>query len=141
MRPNLDVYYLRLAHLAASRAGCPKRSVGCVITDHQNRIIATGYNSPPRDLPTCFEVPCGGTDPEGEGVCVSAHAEISALISCRDIQSAKTIYISCSPCVSCMQAIMCTPIERIVFSEYHKTWGQSRKIWTGKTTFIDKEEL
>ena len=130
-----------MAHLAASRAGCPKRNVGCVIVDFNNRVLAQGYNSPPRNLPTCLEIPCGGTDPSNNHPCIAAHAEISALISCRDILSARTIYITCSPCINCMQAIMTTPIERIVFSEFHKTWEHSKRIWTGKTTYIDKDEL
>lgn len=135
IRPSIDTYYMQMAFLAATRASCPKRKVGCIITDHDNRVLSIGYNGPPRKLPSCLDVPCGGETEEHP--CVASHSEISALMACRDIRAAKTIYITCSPCISCVQAIMSTKIERIVFAEVHKTWAKSKSIWTGKYTFMN----
>ena len=134
-RPSIDEYYIEMTLLAAQRAGCPKRKVGVVITDANNRVLSTGYNSPPRDLPACTEVYCGAG--VGDAICISPHAEQAAIAACRDIQSARTIYISCSPCTECAKLIMATQIERIVFAEFHKTWHQAKRIWTGKTTYME----
>lgn len=123
-----------MAKTAATRAGCPKRKVGAVITDINNRVLGVGYNSPPRKLPTCHEIYCGaGID---GAPCIAAHAEIAALTSCRSIQEAYNIYITCSPCVDCTKAIMTTPIQNIYFAEYHKTWPISKTIWTGHHAHI-----
>jgi deoxycytidylate deaminase len=126
---------MEIALFAATRAGCPKRKVGAVITDKNNRVLSIGYNSPPRKLPTCFEIPCGGETETG--ICIAAHAEISALTACRSIQDAYNIYISCSPCPECTKAIMSTPIQNIYFAEFHKTWNTSKTIWTGNWDIID----
>jgi len=129
VRPNIHQYYIDMAFIAASRAGCPKRKVGAIITDKNNRVLSIGYNSPPRNLPTCFEVPCGaGID---DNPCIAAHAEIAALTACRSIQEAHNIYITCSPCVDCTKAVMTTPIQNLYFAEFHKTWSRSKLIWTG----------
>jgi len=136
-RLGIDQYYIQMTLLAAKRAGCPKRNVGAIIVDNKHRVLSIGYNSPPRNLPTCHEVPCGG-ETEG-GTCISAHAEISAICACRDIHAAHTIYISCSPCVACTQAVMSTPIKRLVFAEFHKTWNISKTIWTGEWELIAPE--
>lgn len=136
-RPNINQYYINIAFAAASRAGCPKRNVGAVITDKNNRVLSIGYNSPPRNLPTCHEVYCGA-DIDGNP-CIAAHAEIAALTACRSIQEAHNIYVTCSPCVACTQAIMTTPIQHLYFAEVHKTWPQSRKIWTGTWELIHYE--
>lgn len=133
-RIDIDTYYMQIAFTAMSRAGCPSRKVGAIIVDKNNRILASGYNSPPRDLPTCLDVYCGkGVN---DAPCIAAHAEISAITSCRDLQNAETIYITCSPCIDCTKAIMTTNIKRIVFAEYHKTWPKSRSIWTDQWTYM-----
>lgn len=135
MRPNIHKYYIQIALLAATRASCPKRQVGAVITDENNRVLSIGYNGPPRKLPSCLEVPCGGETKNHP--CIAAHAEISAIASCRDLQSARNIYVSCSPCISCTQALMSTKIENLYFAEFHKTWELSKTIWTGKWHYIE----
>jgi len=137
MRPTIKEYYIGLALQAASRAGCPKRKVGAIITNKRNRVLSIGYNSPPRDLPTCLEVPCGGELPEYD--CIAAHAEIAAITNCAKLDDAHNIYISCSPCISCTQAIMATQIQNLYFAEYHKTWERSKRIWTGYWELITDE--
>ena len=119
---------------------CPKKAVGCVVVDEDDKIISTGYNGTPKGLPHCIdEVPCGG-ESDG-GICLATHAEINALLSCRDVQSAATIYITCSPCPECMKAVLTTNIKNIVFGEFHKTWNVSKTMWPHKWSFMDVEDL
>ena len=133
-RPDIHHYYISMAFLAASRAGCPKRRVGAIITDVNNRVLSIGYNSPPRKLPTCHEVYCGAD--VDDYPCIAAHAEIAALTSCRSLQEAHSIYVTCSPCVSCIQAVMTTNIQNLYFAEVHKSWEHTKTIWTGHTQII-----
>ena len=54
LRPTWDLYFMRLADLAALRSNCMKRRVGCVIV-RDKRVIATGYNGTARNLRNCNE--------------------------------------------------------------------------------------
>ena len=47
IRPSWTHYFAHMAHLAAQRSNCIKRSVGCVLVKN-NRVVATGYNGTPR---------------------------------------------------------------------------------------------
>jgi len=135
MRVNINIYYMQMALLASKRSGCIDRQVGAILTDKNNRVLSIGYNSPPRKLPACQEVPCGGHLP-GKS-CVAAHAEISAITACRAIQDAYNIYSTLSPCVSCMQAIMATNIQNLFIFEFHHSWPKSKELWTGNTFKVD----
>ena len=136
-RIPINQYYINMAFLAAQRSGCIDRHVGCVITDINNRVLSIGYNSPPRKLPECQVIPCGGHLPGYS--CIAAHAEISAITACRAIQEAHNIYVTLSPCVLCTQAIMATNIQNLYFGEFHKTWPESREIWTGHWEHVSYE--
>lgn len=43
-RPDLDLYFMRMARLAATRSTCLRRAVGCVLVDDGGKVLATGYN-------------------------------------------------------------------------------------------------
>ena len=57
MRPDWDAYFLGIAEAVASRATCPRASVGAVLV-RDNRILATGYNGSPQGEPHCLDVGC-----------------------------------------------------------------------------------
>lgn len=44
MRPTVDEYFMDAARLVASRSTCVRRSVGCVLVNARNHVLATGYN-------------------------------------------------------------------------------------------------
>jgi dCMP deaminase len=93
-----------------------------VITDHLNHILSTGYNGVPSGQPHCIDFPCEGIEfPSGYGLdlCKAQHAEVNAIVQCRDLQSANTIYITVSPCMSCMKMIAATNIRKIVTKELY----------------------
>ena len=57
MRPGWDEYFMEIARTVATRATCPRASVGAVLVrDH--RILTTGYNGAPRHVAHCTEVGC-----------------------------------------------------------------------------------
>jgi dCMP deaminase len=120
-RPSWDTYFMQIAHLVATRATCPRRSVGAVIV-RDRRILATGYNGAPRGLPHC---PPGGAErewPEGclrAGHCIrSLHAEQNAILQAAMIGVAcqgATLYVTCQPCNTCAKMIINAGIETVIY--------------------------
>lgn len=74
-RPSWDDYFFQIARDTASRATCPRLSVGVVIVrDH--RILAGGYNGSLPGQPHCVDVGCDMVD----GHCIrTVHAESNAI--------------------------------------------------------------
>ena len=120
MRTSTNQYFLKIAQIVASRSTCPRRSVGCVIIDKNNYIIATGYNGVPKNYPHCIDKPCGGEklkSSKGLNSCMATHAEQNALLQCKDINSIKSIYITTSPCIICAKLISNTSCKEVIYSE------------------------
>lgn len=113
-RPSWDDYFIEMARLAAARATCPRRRVGCVLV-RDNRLIATGYNGAVRGAPHCDDVGCLMAD----GHCVrTVHAELNALLQCAvtGVSSAgSTLYCTDFPCVACAKALVQAGIEKVIF--------------------------
>lgn len=121
-RPSWDAYFMQIAEIVATRATCPRRSVGAVIV-RDRRILATGYNGAPRGLPHC---PDGGHEndwPLGclrAGHCIrSLHAEQNALLQAAMIGipcMGATIYVTCQPCNTCAKMLINAGIERVIYA-------------------------
>jgi dCMP deaminase len=137
-RPEPDEYFLRMALLVATRSTCPRRSVGCVLVDKHNHILATGYNGVPKGVVHCLDVPCRGADQKsGEGLdlCEATHAEQNALLQCSDTQAIERVYTTTSPCIHCVKLILNTGAKEIVFLESY-TDSRPEDIWN-KVHFED----
>ncbi len=124
MRPSWDEYFMRMAYLVATRSTCTRRHVGAVIVKDR-RVLATGYNGPPRGLAHCditgcireeLEIPSG----ERHELCRGLHAEQNAIIQAAvhgvSIKDA-TIYVTNHPCVVCAKMIINAQIREIVYAE------------------------
>jgi dCMP deaminase len=120
--PSRDQYYLGVALQVASRATCPRRSVGAVIVS-ADRILATGFNGAPRKMPHCRDVGCfmiGGS-------CVRAvHAETNAIagVGIDSLRSFMTpfgtstvLYTTTSPCPGCLNLAIQASITKIVYCD------------------------
>ena len=118
-RPSRDQYFLNILHAVAERSTCPRRQVGAIITTEDGRILATGYNGPPRGIEHCNESPClGRYDPPGDSRrCAAVHAEMNALLQCWRLDLAHSLYVSCTPCFTCAKTIANTNIKRIICLE------------------------
>lgn len=130
LRPTVDEYYLRIAHVVGTRSTCARRAVGCVIVDDRGYILSTGYNGVPSGFPHCIEHPCSaamaasGTDLDR---CNALHAEQNAIARLREPFEATTLYCTVSPCVSCTKLALATGIQRIVSTEQYASHG--RALW------------
>jgi dCMP deaminase len=120
MRTDKNQYFLKLAKIVATRATCPRRSVGCVIINNYGHIKATGYNGVPSGFPHCTDQPCGGQD-SGTGnnleACMATHAEANALLQCESIMDIDKIYLTVSPCINCAKLIGNTSCKMVIYSE------------------------
>jgi dCMP deaminase len=144
MRPTLDQYLMELAKVAATRTTCIRRGVGCVLANKQGHVLAIGYNGVARGLPHCNELDtehrwsnlCIGHDlPPGKDTCEAVHAEMNALLQCRETSDIETAYVTLSPCKACLKLLLNTSCQRIVFLEEHvdplpkELWLKTGRIW------------
>lgn len=131
-RPEIDVYMMGMAMMAASRATCGRRSVGCVLTSKLNHIIATGYNGVPRGMVHCGLRVCPGlTAASGTSLdgCMATHAEQNALLQCRNVEEIHTAYCTTCPCLTCTKLLMNTGCKTIVYLQSYPH-EVARQMWT-----------
>ena len=112
---------MQIAHLVATRATCPKRSVGAVIV-REKRILCTGYNGAPQGLPHCPPEGPQHDWPQGclrAGHCMrSLHAEQNAILQAAMIGvpcAGATMYVTCQPCNTCAKMILNAGIVRVIY--------------------------
>jgi len=107
---------MEIAHTVATRATCPRASVGAVLTrDH--RILTTGYNGAPRHVAHCTEAGCLMV----AGHCQRAtHAEANAIVqgALHGVGLAGAVaYCTHEPCVNCSKLLISAGVERIVYDK------------------------
>lgn len=137
-----DQWFYNLTLSVGSYSKCHSRKIGAVLVK-DNSVISTGYNGPPRGVPTCdqrwfidsnfpllkentkTEGICprrvlGFSSGQGLEICPAGHAERNALINAAKlgIKTNKTkLYMSCGvPCTPCMAEIINAGVEEIVCS-------------------------
>ena len=121
-RPSWDEYFLDMARVIASRSTCLRRSVGALLV-RDKRILATGYNGAPTNLPHCAEVGCrreqlGIASGERQEICRGLHAEQNAIIqgALHGVSvRGSVLYCTTQPCAICAKMLINAGIERIVY--------------------------
>ena len=121
-RPNKDVYFMMLAIMASTRGTCCRRKVGCVFVDNNKFILSTGYNGVPSGEPHCIDQPCPGVkSPSGTNLAGcranNNHAEDNALSQCPNIFKIESLYVTSSPCRTCIEKLDRTSCKHIYFNE------------------------
>lgn len=120
IRPSLGEYWIMIAEAVATRATCPRRSVGAIITSADGKILASGYNGPPNGISHCTAVPCGGESgaPGDFSKCIAVHAEQNAILQLGDrMDKAAVLYTTTFPCFTCAKLICQTGIHTINYLE------------------------
>jgi dCMP deaminase len=107
---------MEIARTVATRATCPRASVGAVFT-RKRRILTTGYNGAPRGVDHCLDVGCIMVD----GHCLRAtHAEANAIVQGAlhgvSLEGA-TAYCTHQPCAGCSKLLISAGVERIVYRD------------------------
>ena len=122
-RPSWDEYFMRMAHVIATRSTCLRRSVGALLV-RDKRILATGYNGAPAGLPHCEEVGCrraelGIASGERQELCRALHAEQNAIIQAA-LHGVNTrgsvLYCTTQPCITCAKMLINAGVLRVVYS-------------------------
>jgi len=124
-RPSWDEYFMKITELVASRATCLRRKVGAVLVRNK-RILTTGYNGPPSDIPHCEER--GGCIrdelkiPSGERMELSRaiHAEQNAIIQAAKVGisiEGSTLYVTTHPCFTCSKMLINAGVKKIIYKE------------------------
>lgn len=86
----------------AALSKCEERKVAAIITDKElTQIYSIGLNGGPKGLVDCM------CKIDGKYGCV--HAEINALIKCRNDSAGKVMFVTLSPCKQCAAAIINAP--------------------------------
>lgn len=115
---------MAIAEEVARRSTCLRRQVGAIVVVDR-RILATGYNGAPSNVPHCEEVGCLREKmkvPSGERheLCRGLHAEQNAMIQAARhgvrIDGA-TLYTTHHPCSMCSKMAINAGIRRIVCHE------------------------
>ena len=121
-RPRIDIYFLNIASIVATRSTCLRNHVGSVIVKNK-RILSTGYNGAPGGMEHCLDIGCvrdlenipSGTRHEK---CRAVHSEQNAIIQAAihgvSIEGA-TIYCTHQPCILCAKMIINANIKRVIY--------------------------
>lgn len=127
-RPSWSSYFLDIARVTATRATCPRLSVGCVLV-LDNRILASGFNGPLAGEAHCTDVGCFMVD----GHCSkSVHAEVNAVAQAAragvPIEGA-TAYVTHRPCWPCAKVMFAAGVVEFRWAEdYGGGWPASSMI-------------
>ncbi len=123
VRPSWDVYFMGIARLVATRATCTRRRVGAILVKDR-RILCSGYNGAPTNIPHCDVTGCLREQlnvPSGQKheLCRGVHAEQNAIIqaACHGISvKGSTLYCTHKPCSICAKMIINAGIVQIFFA-------------------------
>ena len=116
---DLDLRYLRMAHIWSENSYCERRQVGALVVKDK-MIISDGYNGTPSGFENvCEEI--GTTKP------YVLHAEANAITKIArsgNNSDGSTLYVTDSPCIECAKLIIQAGIRRVIYSrEYRLTDG------------------
>ncbi|EIM64693.1 deoxycytidylate deaminase [Desulfobacter postgatei] len=123
-RPSWDEYFMAITELVASRATCLRRKVGAVLVKDK-RILCSGYNGAPSQIPHCRETGCLREQlnvPSGEKheLCRGVHAEQNVIIQAafHGIPVAgASLYCTTQPCSICAKMIINAGIKKVYFKK------------------------
>ena len=148
MRPTKHDYFRQMAELVASRSTCFRRSVGCVLVDAKDRVLATGYNGVVSGAKHCADAATevttsaarwphrcvGAMAPSGVNIdaCQAVHAEQNAIVQCGDTQKIAAAYVTTFPCSSCTKLLLNTSCQTIYYVEPYPNDGKDLWVKSGR---------
>lgn len=126
-RPSREEYFMGIAMAVRERANCKGSRVGAVLV-REDRIISTGYNGVPEDLPNCEDDGCHRCahrkdhgPGEGYDRCVCVHAEQNALIAAARFGIAvedAVLYTTKRPCPGCTKELIQAKIRAVWYLDW-----------------------
>lgn len=113
---DLDVRYLKMAHIWAENSYCKRRQVGALIVKDK-MIISDGYNGTPSGFENVCEDENNVTKP------YVLHAEANAITKIArsgNNSDGATLYVTAAPCIECAKLIIQAGIHRVVYNEKYR---------------------
>lgn len=114
-----DQIMLNIAYEISRLGTCKRRQVGAVAVDRYHRVLAIAHNGLPKDYPHCSDNACGGAfyaSGTNLEACEAIHAEANLLTFVADIMRIDTVYLTHSPCRTCIKSLANTSCQRLVFA-------------------------
>jgi dCMP deaminase len=118
-RPDWDQLYITMCYLVGMRSRDDKTHVGSVITDSDNVLVATGYNSLPRGI----EADKDGkrlSREGGEKYYWIEHAERNAIYNAArrgTVLKGCKIYVPWLPCCDCARGIIQSGVAEVIIHQ------------------------
>lgn len=115
-RHELDLRYLRMAHIWAENSYCERRKVGALIVK-DNMIISDGYNGTPAGFENVCEDGNGLTKP------YVLHAEANAITKIArsgNNSEGATLYVTDAPCIECAKLIIQSGIRKVFYARQYR---------------------
>lgn len=115
-RRELDLRYLRMAHIWAENSYCERRKVGALIVK-DNMIISDGYNGTPAGFENVCEDENNVTRP------YVLHAEANAITKIArsgNNSEGATLYVTDAPCIECAKLIIQSGIKKVFYSRQYR---------------------
>lgn len=113
-----------IALAVRERADCTGNRVGAVIVQDR-RIVSTGYNGTPENMPNCSEGGChrcANRDQYASGsgydLCICVHAEQNALLAAARFGIAvqgSTMYTTMRPCFGCTKELLQAGVREVFY--------------------------
>jgi dCMP deaminase len=139
-RENRHKYFMNIAMAVRLRANCKGNRVGAIIV-LDNRIISTGYNGTPENMPNCLDGGCyrcanrDKTYKSGEAydLCICVHAEQNAILAAARFgisTSGSTMYTTMRPCFGCAKEMLQAQVRSV---HYLHEWTPSAREDVHKT--------
>lgn len=125
MRPGFDEWALGLALAVSKRSRDPSTKVGAVIIRPDKTIASMGYNGFPRNMEDKEE----WWETKEEKYARVIHAEMNALLNCKESVTRMTLYITHPPCENCAKHVAASGISRVVFrvnEDINKRWNTKK---------------
>ena len=123
-RPDMHDYFMGIALAVRRRADCTGNRVGALIV-LDRRIVSTGYNGTPENMPNCSEGGCHRCAnrtqyPSGTGydLCICVHAEQNALLAAARFGIAVesgVLYSTMRPCFGCTKELLQAKISAVYY--------------------------
>ena len=123
-RPDRHQYFMGIAIAVRERADCTGNRVGAIVVADR-RIVSTGYNGTPENMPNCSEGGChrcANRDqyPSGTGydLCICVHAEQNALLAAARFGIAvqgSTVYSTMRPCFGCTKEMLQAGVNEVYY--------------------------
>lgn len=106
-------YFLDIAKVVSTKSKDPKRQVGAIIVDEDNRVVSTGFNGYPKSYP---DETVDWSNREQVRQCI-IHAEANAILYARISLKNCKLYTTLCPCLDCAKMAAAAGMKEIYYLE------------------------